>query len=227
MQLDRELDGLSDLARNVLEDGLRKDRSYSPAIFAYRNNLRVAMVLPQWDAMGAARISAGGFAAEELALILDTYTSPDPINPSTGEYWKSGEMCQAVDNDNALALGWVIDALTVHMVTRAGDARLRSMPYRVRPGHVEWLPPIECMPTDIGGTIADKLRDYMTERFEGMPSETDEVVRAALDIATSALLFRETGATVALGADPDSVRAALIDQSMGAGLISIESYSNN
>ncbi len=59
--------------------------------------------------------------------------------PLTGQTWGAGEMDYAVRHHQALAKGWVQEAMTMACVNRAGDFGMTQRPFRYVGKHLVWV----------------------------------------------------------------------------------------
>lgn len=83
-----------------------------------------------------ARMAVGGFEADEVILITDTYTS-GPVNPE-GKHWEHGEMQRRANEPAVRAL--LVDALIMLHARRGLDhVELVSCKYRRENGTLVWL----------------------------------------------------------------------------------------
>jgi hypothetical protein len=155
----------------------RGPRDIRAFIDVFRGNDLVAMVLPsQHDReliLAIFRAAAGGFDGDALGLTIESYTTPpmnvdgpvaDVINPLTGRPWEQGEMNDAVKHHDALAKGWVVEALSITCANRAGDLTMMSLPYRYAGRHLVWLDP-QVLPSEghAEGVIPDAMIAAMNE----------------------------------------------------------------
>lgn len=96
--------------------------------------------------MQVAEIVATGLDADMLGLVFETYQArhtPDAgkaINPMTGQEWLPGEMQESVEKYDALAKGWIVEAVGAAVVNRAGDAAMMNLPFRYVGGkYLSWI----------------------------------------------------------------------------------------
>jgi hypothetical protein len=133
------------LARDLLEMTALDGMMFQPMLLAVRGGEEVCLVIPAEGAgteiAMAATAMTGGFRADQLLIIADSYTSLIEKNPLTGEDWRGGEMAMVVAEVDAIGRGWVTEALTVSLVSRDQDIPpiIRAHAYvRHEGGRIEW-----------------------------------------------------------------------------------------
>lgn len=211
-------------ARTILKYCVADDRPFSAGVVATRGEQEVAIVqFPgtiRDQILHVGLVAAGGYAADTVAIVMDTYSAMQPINPRTGAEWERGELEECARYYDGLEKGYVIDALTIHIVNRALDQAMVTMPYSIDGKRIRWrkshtmtsltpehgitgfiseammsamaIPPIQ--PTDMREVIDDE--NYSLER-----------ARDLFDCITTEIIGKMGGA-VALTAEPGSERAS-------------------
>lgn len=202
----------------------------------------VGMITEQIDrdqALLSARHLIKGFGLDTVVLVTEGWHPVgeyNEANPMTGKRWAPGEMQDAAEHHDALGRGWLMEAINVIAVNRAGDMALRVQDYTITqregPTRVElaWGESLDSDEGDAvaGGHVPSSLARYMNEtpmdvlaaRAGLDPAEfglTDpEEIRAHLDCATVRVMSA-AGAFggVMLLAVPGSVRSKIINDSLG------------
>ena len=174
-------------ARSLLE-GAGED--FTPTLLAVRQGRVVAAATHAdpatlWSVAGQV---VGGFGADALALALVGVLPTVPANPRTGRPWAAGEAAAALaDDDDAVASGWVTEALLVSVVDRDGGRSSTAQPFRAGPPATSWA-------TDLFDLAAARTEDMLARALEvppvdpaRMPVEQDRA-RIALDVGTTRAL---------------------------------------
>lgn len=188
--LQREfLDNLERSARATKENITRKrPADISTYIVVHRGDDPVALITlarADRDAMlTTAKLCAGGFEADSLGLVFETYeTRPNAdgsiTNPLTGQFWQQDEMNDAVRHHDALGKGWISEAVSLCAVNRAGDLGMRNLLYRYVGGkHLSWQESQDWTDTVKKGIVPDALTEAMLSPTPGqlfdLPDTLDE-----------------------------------------------------
>jgi hypothetical protein len=198
-------------------------------------------------ALRCAAASASGYGADVLVLVIETFHTELQTNPVTGRAWGQREMQEVADQHDGRAQGWVTDAVLVVAYNRAGDHGAQSLPYRVDAGGVSWLDveaeaarpvtgwsgPVHDVLSEImrGSTLGQELaRSGLTGDGFGLNAEEE---RAHMDCAVTKVFagwqaflgpdavpgYAHPRATVALAAEPGTVRERIIRRSMPGGRV--------
>ena len=241
--LDRAVADVRELKENWVREAHSPTRGatdISPLVQGWRGSEPVVLMTPteiaRDDALYAARFAAVAFGCDILAFTVEGWQPTDPErNPATGRPWGPGELERAVEDEGALEAGWVTEALTTHVVNRAGDVLGALLPYRVdrrmsslgiTSYNLEWGPQPD-LPQDAtwGGYVIDSLVQYMQEppmdvvmAKAGMPPArafglNAEEARAHIDCAIMKVLRHSFDGSVMLLADSEA-RASVIEHSL-------------
>jgi len=132
-------------AKSTLEHTVAKGKAFAPMVMVIRDGRIVAQVLPS-EGAGAviaktARVAGAAFGADELVLVSDTYLAigADPLNPLTGQQWRSGEMQDLAENHDGIARGLVSEGLLIFICGPSQPDHLVSLCYtRHDDGTVTW-----------------------------------------------------------------------------------------
>lgn len=235
-------------ARGVKTDAVReRDRGgpegtdISSSILVFRGGHMVALVMPEHidrDLMLAGvDMCAFGFSADVIAVVQEAYFALGPegplgMNPLTGKPWQNGEMGDVAENHQGRERGWVTDTLLVFAANRAGDVGLRTLPYRVAGADLEWLEDPSAGKDDalVSGYIPEFVREVMAKPTlmqdqiaSPMAAELGiDVALAHQDLAMARFLGDppgdRPGYTVALSAEPGTVRAQIFQRRAEEGL---------
>jgi hypothetical protein len=171
----------------------KKMRNMHSMVAVYRGEEHIAtfMVPVSRDSLlQAAQAAAIGFNADILCLTFETWMSgpdfPDPRDkhPITGERVGSGDLQDLVENHHGLERGWVVDAIALVGVNRAGDTEMVSLAYRMKgTRRVEWLPDFNPQYGEGGGRVYDALGAIMRAVEPGLRAA--ELIREEFPGATS------------------------------------------
>lgn len=174
-------------AKHQLEKQALEGRVYEVAyatIAGWRGHEPIGLARPQAHErdviLHLVRLFAGGFGCDIVATSFDSFMSATPdLNPHTGKKWEPGQMQDLADNHQGREKGWVLDALMVTVVNRAGDLRVATLPYSFVGDQLRWDEPVIDDPEVDGkmkftGLVPDKMVEAMM-----MPT---------LDVATAGLI---------------------------------------
>lgn len=239
------LESATDAIRGTKEHAVKTGQGdLLPTIVAYRGDQMVALIqgsaIDRDQMLNLVYIAASGYEADVVATAFETWIAHNLAeNPLTGRPWVPGDMQDLVENHDGRAKGWIVDALMISAVNRAGDFRARTVPYRTKGRRVEWIEG-GTQPDEVAfeGYIADQMRQTMLappmmstqEMAKGSAifGITDhEQMWGNRDCAISKLIldppakwlaqgFPE-GVVVALGMAPGSKREQIIRESMPYG----------
>lgn len=163
---------------------------------AWRGGVPVAgAMLPTGDMefLDAARFMIYALDADAVAVSLEILAGnperEDPnLNPLTGNEFKLGEIHDLYENHDGVAKGWVLELITVMVITRGETVMRGILSYRYRDGKVEWLDH-RVADEDTGGSIADALLKAMRKPSLSVQAQLPaELDRNRLDIAAMAFL---------------------------------------
>lgn len=225
--------------RDVLEMTAKDGIPFTPVIMCYRGEEEVAVCTSRGDpnrdaALNIALMATAGFAADATALATDSYIAISLVNPKTGKEWRGHDMSTAADEDDAVAKGWISEALSVMVANRAGDALMISLPYR-RIGkdgkYLRWREPKVLLDQgddpskQVGGSIPNALRRIMarptlnTMMSTEIDSDWDTLApdyrTNVTDVATVKMLAREAHAVVLMTAEMGTERCRHLMKSLG------------
>jgi hypothetical protein len=187
-------------------------------INVWRNEWLVARIIipPDRDtALRVAYMSAYGFGANEIVLIIDTYTATEKWWDDRKRLPKPGELQRTFEKGR---LDLVSEALAVHWANRAGDCWAAVQPYLNGPDGFVWDEVNVFGGPKLGGDIASALREAFkkNELFETMADMgvsiddfdlTPSEARVHADCALTKFLAEHN---VAVALFPDSEEAAEI-----------------
>lgn len=209
-------------AEAVRLTGARRGSDIRPELVCYRGEDPVAMVLlrdhVRDEILHMFQLCAAGFAADSIATIFETFAAPSllpgrALNPRTGQPWTDGGMQYEVEHHQALERGWVVEAVTVTTVNRAGDAAMTTLPYHYDRSGLVW-DEAEPLGAPTGRMIRTMVKAMNTPPAELVVREL--AARSTIDERdtwTADLLMANAECVVALVAlsdDPD--RIATIDR---------------
>lgn len=241
MRIREAVDATAATARRVKADHVRQVKGkrgrtdISTCIQAWRGDQIAAIIWspPDRDRMlGLAHIAAIGFGADVLAVTMETYQAlgdgqgGKPINPTTGEQWGPGEMQQAAEEHDAVARGWITEALMTQVLNRAGDTSMVCQPYRITGRVVEWDdfplpgegdPRAEgIVPDALARAMSAESIDVIAHRMFGHAATaglSPERARAHQDVAVVKVIgeqYPDGDVLVLLTAEPGTVRQQVL-----------------
>jgi hypothetical protein len=154
-------------ARTCLEHAHQAGIAFPATVLPYRGRDLIAIAaVPEGDGRHAARLAgicAAGYRADLVVLVTDTWVAKSErggLSPLTGKPWERGEMQLLVEQHDALAKGWITEALVVLAVNRAGDAASVHLAYRQDGDRINWTDPQEQV-GNLNGLLVDSLRSAM------------------------------------------------------------------
>jgi len=161
------LDHAAATARTCLERARRAGIDLPATVLPYRGQDLIAIAaVPEGDGRHAAQLAgmcAAGYRADLVVLVTDTWVAKSVrggLSPLTGKPWERGEMQLLVEQHDALAKGWITEALVVLAVNRAGDAASLHLAYRQAGDRIDWEPDWREV-GDLNGFLVDSLRGAM------------------------------------------------------------------
>jgi hypothetical protein len=177
-------------------------------INVWRNERLVAkmMIRPERDeAIKVAYMCAYGFSADEIVLIVDTYTGTEKWWDDRKRWPKPGELQRTFQKGR---LDLVSEALAVHWANRDGDCWMASQPYLKSPDGFVWDEVKVVGGTNLIGDIPGALREaFKKDDVFGTMAEmgvsvddfdlTPNQARAHTDCALTKVLA-ENGVAIAL-----------------------------
>lgn len=180
--------------RGMKEDSVsRKIRNLPSSVVVYRGDEHICTLhvpVDRQDLLTAVRAAAIGFNADVIVAAFETWASgpdwPEPrdVNPVTGERVGSGDLQDLVENNYGLERGWVVDALALSGINRAGDQDSTYLTYRMKGTRsMEWLPPMHPDGMTVGGAMPEAFAAIMRAVEPGLLAA--EVIREAFPLATS------------------------------------------
>lgn len=191
-------------ALDMAEGYIRAQPSTNAMMVAFRGLDTVAIVeltaAGRGDLVYVAHLMAGGYGADVLAFVTDTYTTTHRVNPLTGREWEANDMDTLAREHDGIAKGWVSDAMMAHVINRAGDQAVTSMPYRIVDGEHVWGEVSRLLPDDEGRTVGGALSEGFADAM-GAPQLAVVLERMRGSSTSEAVL--------AAGGDPETTRAVL------------------
>lgn len=239
MNMNTIMDEVCEHARRVKDATARRGEDMHWTILVHRAGQKVAILQPDIDERDAllllANVAAFGFDADVLALVMESWGSDSPTNPRTGKPWEHGDMNDLVSNHRGIEHGWVTEGITVQVVNRAGDIRVRGLSFRRGYNKVVWSTPTDLDDTDphkvVVGVMPDELRNIMLRpsiiskalregktaaelgmTIERMYATSDARLTLFLTGADPAAPPGFPRARVTLSAEPGSERAEVFDR---------------
>lgn len=241
MNLAEIRDIIATSAKDVKERACRKrPTDISHTIDIYRGDHPVATVVLKGDGsdfLEAYRLAVIGFDADQVATMIESYTTGPNFpevgtNPITGEEMDNSTLSDLFYNHDGAIKGWVLECLFIQVRNRAGDMIAARLPYHYVGGkHLVW-DERENLPEDLAakypdddpddwheeGRMADPMNYFMAEAptfsqlFPGIIIE--EATRAQMDVAVTETIQRRVKCTIMLWALEGGERERVIHETM-------------